>query len=104
SNIVTMATMSKDERARARAAQLSLPPLHEIAARGLDMIVTKGSNTEVTEINGGPLYFLPIWLCSSVCVRVLRVRALSFGRGRPSPLDCARGDLSVVEGQAVPPV
>src|SRR6185295_15503480 len=40
SNIVTIATMSNEERARARAAQLSLPPLHEIAARGLGMMLT----------------------------------------------------------------
>src|SRR5438093_1485854 len=36
SNIVTIATTSKRSPARDSAAQLSLPPLHEIAARGLE--------------------------------------------------------------------
>src|SRR5437764_3315789 len=49
SNIVTIETTSKRSRTRWRAAQLSLPPLQEIAARGRGEVSTT-EDTEDTEV------------------------------------------------------
>src|SRR6185369_13371470 len=46
SNIVTMATTSRSRRARMSAAQLSLPPLHEIAAFGFMRMSARSSKRD----------------------------------------------------------